>query len=71
LAVAGTGRRAVRFAAVTFAVLAPPLVLATALAATNGMSHAAFVTYHVTLAVVLGALVTPVIALAAMAEPVV
>jgi hypothetical protein len=53
----------------TFVVLAPPLVLATALAATHGMSHGAFVTYHVVLTVLLGALVTPVIALAAMTEP--
>jgi hypothetical protein len=33
------------------------------------MSHGAFVTYHVVLTVLLGALVTPVIALAAMTEP--
>jgi hypothetical protein len=68
-AVPGAGRRAVRFALATFAVLAPPLVLATALAATHGMSHGGFVAYHVVLTVALGALVTPVIALAAMTEP--
>ncbi len=68
-AVSGAGSRGLRFAAVTFAILAPPLVLATALAATHGMSHGAFVTYHVVLAVALGALVTPLIALTAMTQP--
>lgn len=68
-AVPGAGKRAIRFAVASFAVLAPPVVLATALSAAHGMSHGAFVTFHVALTVVLGAIVTPMIALAAMTEP--
>lgn len=60
--------RAVRLGVVTFLVLGPPLVLALALAAPHGLDHHQFVLYHVGLAVALGAVVTPVIAIAAMAD---
>lgn len=68
LTVDGMGKRALRFGLTTLAIAGPPLLIATAIAARHGMSHNEFVTFHVAMCVALGAMVTPVIALAAMTE---
>ncbi len=60
--------RAIAFGAITFVLLAPPVALALVLTDFDDLSRGEFVVYKVVFAVVLGALVTPVIALRAMAD---
>lgn len=68
LANVSLGRRARRLAAITFVAIGPPMVLILLLVARSGMTHTGFVIYHVALTVVLGAIVTPVVALLAMTD---
>jgi hypothetical protein len=68
LAVPGALRRGLRFAAVTFGAFAIPLTIAMELTARSGLSHDSYVGFHVALTVILGAIVTPFIALAAMTD---
>jgi hypothetical protein len=59
-------RRGVRFGVATFAALAPFDIVAVVLLGRNGAAASHFVMLQVVFAVVLGAVVTPLIALAAM-----
>jgi hypothetical protein len=67
LAGVSLGRRAIRMAAITFVAIGPPMVLVLILVTRSGMTHTGFVIYHVALTVVLGVIVTPLVALLAMA----
>jgi hypothetical protein len=67
-AVAGTRRRAIRFAIATFVILAVPAVDLLEIAARHGMTAHGFATYHVIFAVALGMVVTPLVMLMAMAD---
>lgn len=60
-------RRALTFAAVCLVVLSPPALLALVVIDPGTISTSAFITYKIVLGVALGALVTPVIAIGAMA----
>lgn len=62
-------RRGVVFGAATVAALAPPLVLALVASDFPELTRGEFIACQTTFAVALGALVTPVIALYAMADP--
>jgi hypothetical protein len=68
LAGIGLGRRAVRMAAITFVAIGPPIVVVLLLATRSGMTQSDFVIYHVALTVVLGVIVTPIVALLAMTD---
>src|SRR5581483_6164793 len=68
LASIGVGRRAVRMAVITFVAIGPPIVLGLLFVTRSGMTHMDFVIYHVALTVVLGVIVTPVVALLAMTD---
>jgi hypothetical protein len=63
-------KRAPAFAAISFAVLAPVALVALLAAGPGTISASSFIIYKVVLGVVLGAAVTPLIAIGAMAEPV-
>jgi hypothetical protein len=65
---AGRWRRGAAVGGIAVAVLAPPLVVLLALLGSPDLSAGQFVAYQVIFAVLLGVLVTPPIALAAMAE---
>jgi len=62
------GRRALVFAALTTLGLGVPALVAVAAFAPATISSSAFITYKIVLGVGLGALVTPVVALGAMAD---
>jgi hypothetical protein len=64
----GVGRRAVRMAAITFIAIGPPIVLGLLFVTRSGMTRMDFVVYHVALTVVLGVIVTPIVALLAMTD---
>lgn len=64
----GRWRRGAAIGGIAVAVLAPPLVLLLVLLGSPDLSSGQFVTYQVAFAVLLGMIVTPPIALAAMAE---
>lgn len=61
-------RRALAFGGLCLLAFGPPSLLALALAGPAPMSHGAFIAYKVVLGVALGLLVTPLIAVRAMAE---
>ena len=61
--------RAAWFGATAVAALAVPAAVLLAILAADGLGHDAFIAYKTILGVVLGAVVTPLIAMAAMAEP--
>ena len=56
------------FGAVIAVFAAPPIVLVLAALGVGDLSHAQYTVWHIAFAVVLGALVTPVIALCAMTD---
>lgn len=60
--------RGLRLGAVTFLALAVPVGIALALAFPHGLSSDQFVIFHVAFTVALGAVVTPLVALAAMTD---
>jgi membrane glycosyltransferase len=62
------GRRAWRLAAITFVVVGPPIVTILLVVARSGMTQMSFVIYHVALTVVLGAIVTPIVAVIALTD---
>ena len=61
--------RAAWIGANTVAALAVPAAILLAILASDGLGHDAFIAYKTILGVVLGAVVTPLIAMAAMADP--
>jgi hypothetical protein len=61
-------RRGLVFGLVATIVAAPPILIVLALAGLGDLSHAAYTFWHILFAVLLGALVTPVIALCAMTD---
>lgn len=61
--------RAAWFACTTVAALALPAAVLLAVLAPDGLGHDAFIAYKTVLGIALGAVVTPLIALAAMADP--
>jgi hypothetical protein len=60
--------RGFRLGAVTFLALALPVGLALALAFPGGLSSPHFIAFHTAFTVLLGVLVTPMVALAAMTD---
>jgi hypothetical protein len=62
-------RRGIAFGAIALVLFVPPLALALLAAGVTELTREQYVAWHVTLAVALGAVVTPAIALCAMAEP--
>jgi hypothetical protein len=62
-------RRGIAFGALAVVAVTPPLVAALLLADVSELTRQQYVVSHTALAVLLGALVTPTIALYAMAEP--
>jgi hypothetical protein len=62
-------RRGIAFGALAVVVFAPPLALTLLLADVSELTRQQYVAWHTALAVALGALVTPVIALYAMVDP--
>lgn len=62
-------RRGVAFGALTVAVLGPPLILALLITGFPELTRGQFISCQTVFAVCLGALVTPAIALYAMADP--
>jgi hypothetical protein len=69
-AVSGTRRRAIRFAVTTFVLLAVPAVDLLEVSARGGLTATQFAAYHVTFAVLLGLIVTPLVMLTAMTDDV-
>jgi hypothetical protein len=61
-------RRGLLFGAVCAVFAGPPIVLVLAALGVGDLSHAQYTVWHIAFAVVLGALVTPVIALCAMTD---
>jgi hypothetical protein len=61
--------RAAWFSFITVAALALPAAVLLAILAPDGLGHDAFIAYKTVLGVALGLVVTPLIALAAMADP--
>jgi hypothetical protein len=61
--------RALWFACNTVALLAVPAAVLLAILAPDGLGHDAFIAYKTVLGVALGLVVTPLIAMAAMADP--
>lgn len=62
-------RRGLAFGGLAVSVLGPPLILALLVSSFPELTRGQFVAWQTTFAVFLGALVTPVIALYAMADP--